>query len=89
MSRAKLDETLQRVRAELASGEPLSPERRAALEELLDEVEPLIAEENEPGEEHEALPDRLREATEHFEESHPQLTMAVGAVADALARMGI
>jgi hypothetical protein len=32
---------------------------------------------------------KLREAEAHFEESHPNLTIAVGAVADALAKLGI
>ena len=36
-----------------------------------------------------SLIDRLRAATEHFEESHPDLTAVTGRIADLLARMGI
>ena len=32
---------------------------------------------------------RLQDATSQFEESHPRLTLAIGAVAEALARLGI
>jgi hypothetical protein len=35
------------------------------------------------------LVERLREAVDEFEESHPALTEAVGRVVDALAKMGI
>jgi uncharacterized coiled-coil DUF342 family protein len=35
------------------------------------------------------LGDRLGEAVERFEESHPRLASAMGAVIDQLARMGI
>ncbi len=36
-----------------------------------------------------SLADRLQEATSHFEETHPRLTLAIGAVAEALSRLGI
>ena len=40
-----------------------------------------------------ALPVRfdacLEQSTERFEETHPNLTLAIGAVADALSRLGI
>jgi hypothetical protein len=36
-----------------------------------------------------SIADRLQEATSQFEESHPRLTLAIGAVAEALARIGI
>jgi hypothetical protein len=37
----------------------------------------------------ESLADRLQDATSHFEQTHPRLTLAIGAVAEALARLGI
>ena len=36
-----------------------------------------------------SLSDRLKETTEDLEKSHPRLTLAIGAVADALSRLGI
>ena len=36
-----------------------------------------------------SLGDRLRESLEHFGESHPTMTSAVGRVLDALSNMGI
>ena len=35
------------------------------------------------------LADRLQEATDQFEQTHPRLTLAIGAVAEALSRLGI
>jgi hypothetical protein len=33
--------------------------------------------------------ERLKESVQHFEASHPSLTLAVGRVIDALSNMGI
>ena len=41
------------------------------------------------GERFEEGKERLRETVEHFEDTHPALTEAVGRVLDALAKMGI
>ena len=43
----------------------------------------------EPPPTHRALLDRLRAATERFEESHPDLTAVTNRIADLLSRMGI
>jgi hypothetical protein len=88
MPRRALNETVRGLRSELASGAPLSAEQRAALDTLLREIEPLLAEDA-ADDEHGPLVTRLRNASEGFEESHPNLTLAVGAVADALSRMGL
>ena len=73
----------------LATGKPLTAEQRGALDGLLDEVETLLDESAEAEPDPDSLAERIREAGVNFEESHPNLTAAVGAVADALARLGI
>jgi hypothetical protein len=41
------------------------------------------------GRPHSSLIERLRQARQHFEESHPTLTAAMGRVADTLSNLGI
>jgi len=93
----------QQLRAQLASlhqaladaqsddsegGARVGPEARELLEAVMRDIQRLLdVEERE--EEPEGLVDRLREAVEDFEESHPTLSEAAGRVIDALARMGI
>jgi hypothetical protein len=86
--RRALHEHLEALRTEMRTSASLSGADRARLEELLGEVR-RHAEDDSPEEEPNTVAERLREATAHFEESHPKLTMAVGAVAEALSRLGI
>jgi hypothetical protein len=85
--RHALGERLEALRAEMRASASLSKADRARLEELLGEVR-RHAEDDDPEDEPQSLADRLQEATAHFEESHPNLTLAVGAVAEALSRLG-
>jgi hypothetical protein len=81
-----LSERLDQLRRELAASASLAPEDRKRLEQLIADVRDHIElERHEPH----SLADRLQDATSHFEETHPRLTLAIGAVAEALARLGI
>jgi hypothetical protein len=83
----RLREDLRRL-DELARSSALDPAARARLAEIARDIEALL-DEGEAGETRESLVERLRSAAEHFEESHPSLTAAVGRIADALAALGI
>jgi predicted nucleic acid-binding Zn-ribbon protein len=84
-TRRALNERLDQLRSELASSS-LSAGERARLEKLIGDVREHIEQERlEP----QSLADRLQEAIAEFEETHPRLTLAIGSVADALARLGI
>ena len=87
MPRNALREHLRQLHHELSQAEELDPEARALLAEVSEEIERLLGEE-EPGP-GEALAERLREAAERFEQSHPALTAVVGRLANALANLGI
>jgi Domain of unknown function (DUF4404) len=79
-------ESLEQLRAELAASRSLSAAERERLERLIADVhEHVDLERDEPH----SLTDRLQEATSQLEESHPLLTQAIGAVAEALSRLGI
>jgi ElaB/YqjD/DUF883 family membrane-anchored ribosome-binding protein len=84
--RSAVSESLDQLRAELAASASLSPAERERLERLIADVrEHVELERHAP----QSLADRLQEATGQFEQTHPRLTLAIGAVAEALARIGI
>lgn len=88
--REQLRETVGRLREELASGEPLDAGERQILEKTLAEVAGVLEVEGEGDEEHySTLVGALRDAAVRFEQTHPKLTFAIGAVADSLARLGV
>ena len=62
---------------------------RELLENLAADIDNLLEHRENSEHEPQTLVHRLHEATSHFEQSHPSLTFAIGAVADALARLGI
>ena len=90
MDKQHLQERLQRLHAELQQVESVDPRGRKALEQLSADIHELL----EGSGEHERhkynkLGDRLRDSVEHFETSHPKVTMLMGQVIDMLAKMGI
>ena len=89
VERDELRKTLARLHEELRGGQRLDAEARELLETLARDIERLLHPGPREPEALEALAQRLGEAIERFEESHPALTAAVNRVADALARMGI
>jgi len=86
MPERELRENLESLQQQLAGDPPLDPEARNQLADLAREIEAVLGD---GPSEAPSLIDRLRAATEHFEESHPDLTAVTGRIADLLARMGI
>jgi hypothetical protein len=86
----QLREDLERLHEELNHGAAVDPESRRLLAELANDIESLLERsKNDAATADASLAQRLRDATERFEESHPDLTAVVGRIADMLARMGI
>jgi CII-binding regulator of phage lambda lysogenization HflD len=81
-----LREDLEKLRSELREGPELDETTRELLAALAHEIEETI---ERSGDAEETLGDRLRAATERFEESHPSLTAVVGRLADMLSGVGI
>lgn len=87
MPEKELRRRLEELHHELAEvGQ--SGEIDADLEKLLAEIRTDIETVMERSEET-SLADRLGEAVERFEASHPRLASAMGAVIDQLARIGV
>ncbi len=81
-----LRDDLEKLRRELQHGPALDADTRALLAGLAHEIEEAI---ERSGVAEHTLGDRLRAATERFEESHPSLTAVVGRLADLLSGVGI
>ena len=87
MPQRALRDELEHLHRELSESPSLDPEARALLAEVAADIERLLA--DDAGGSGAPLADRLRAATERFEETHPKLTTVVGRLADALANLGI
>lgn len=84
----KLRTTVNELEAELAGLSEVNEETRAVLEEAVKEIQDALHKQPEEIA-HQTLSDRLRDATEGFEASHPTLFGIVSRTIDALGQMGI
>jgi len=88
MPERHLREMLEQVHAELQKAGNIDEKSRDLLRAVMDDIRTIV-EPTEGAARPEPIGQRLREAVDAFEESHPALTEAVGRVVDALAKMGI
>lgn len=89
MPEQHLRQMLEQLHTELQSADTIDERSRELLRSVLGDIEDLLERKQERGTPPESIVERLREAVGTFEKTHPTLTSAIGAVADALARMGI
>ena len=81
---------LKELHAELVRTGSLSEDDRKLVKQLQDDIQELLARsEHVPGQGYHSLLERLQDATQRFEVSHPELTAVIGRVADSLSNMGI
>jgi hypothetical protein len=88
MSQEELKELLSKVHNELAGIEDLDDEAKSLLGTVMSDLQGVLGESSTVDESHGFI-DRFRDATQDFEEDHPQLTDAIGQVVTALSRLGI
>jgi len=86
MDKAHLKALLNELHAELSQAENLDESSASLLRELQSDIETVL-EDRDAGGESQSLTDRLSEAVDRFEESHPSLTVQLARVAEALARI--
>jgi len=89
MERRELERSIKHLRSELGAGQPLSEGDRKLLEGILTDAAAVLEREPSDIEGSSGLTERVREAAVRLEGSHPELTRAIGAIADVLSRMGI
>jgi len=80
-----LHETLQNLHSELQQAQPANDQSRTVIHGLTENVQGALASPTE----HHTLRGQLEDAIEHLETDHPQLTLAIGAVLDNLAAVGL
>lgn len=89
MDKQQLHTRLEQLHSELQQIESVDESEQQLLQTLISDIKKLT----EAGEGDDTLPARLgeglKEGIELFEASHPQATMLMGQVIDALAKMGI
>ena len=84
--RETLDETLKDLHDQLGSIEDLDDERIEMLRNAVAEIQATLDEQHVSSA---GLAQRLQEATQQFNSSHPVLTNTVGRIADLLSQLGI
>jgi hypothetical protein len=90
MGNDRLQSTLRQLHDELTQAEGVDPETLARLQALTDEIELALARRGtESPADVEPHASGLKDLLLKFEADHPQLSVAAGRVADALAAMGI
>lgn len=92
MEKRELRQRLEELHRELQEAEPIDPAAHELLRKVMEDIQrqlEAVERDSEVDAEPESLIDRLRDAVNDFEESHPSLTDAAGRVIDTLARIGI
>jgi hypothetical protein len=90
MGNERLRLTLRQLHDELAQAEDVDAETLARLRTLTDDIERALEKrERQSAADVEAHTSGLKDLLLKFEADHPQLSVAAGRVADALAAMGI
>jgi DNA-binding transcriptional ArsR family regulator len=86
MDKAHLKELLEELHTELTKTNDLDPGAAELLRNLRADIEALLEETpDEPH--HQSVADRLSEAVEKFEESHPSLTLHLTRLSEAIGRI--
>jgi hypothetical protein len=88
MEKKRLLESLDALRAEVAQSQQVDPQMLAELRRLTDEIRRSPVEAMASAEKTAEGPRGLKDLLLSFEADHPQLSVSVGKVADALAAMG-
>jgi hypothetical protein len=88
MDKQRLLELLDALRADVAGSGDVDPAMLAELRRLTDEIRQSEKKQTAPTNPSGSAPSGLKRLLLHFEADHPQLSVSVGKVADALAAMG-
>ena len=88
MDKEQLKRMLAQVNNELSNAESIDPDRRKSLQRIADEIQQAL------DSEHDnrgliQLAARLKLEVKNVEANHPNLTMSVGELVDALSKIGV
>ncbi len=85
----RLRSTLDELRSQLDELRQRDPQVADHLEATIAEAESTLAGKAKPAEQHASITQQLSDAVRDYEASHPALAGNLGAIIDALGRMGI
>ena len=88
MNKKQLHEKLQQLHAELDQVE-CSDNQREILQKVANDIQVLLARQDEGAEHYRDLGERLKEAVAQLEASHPEATLRIRQMIDQLAYLGI
>ena len=88
-TREQLQATLKELEEELASLDTLDAETRQMLEDAAREIHEKLDKNGIRPQPSDSVANRLRDAIDSFESSHPTLTGILSRITDALAQLGI
>ncbi len=90
MNDQDLRSLLERLHAEIERNEPLDDQERALLQHLSADIRDLLdRSEFGAAQADQSMIDRLEESIEHYEVTHPDLTMLLGKLLAILSNAGI
>ena len=88
MQRDSIRELVEALDQELAKNRQLSPQDRKMLEGLRVELNVALSHSGKPALEQTGIVEKVREAAEHLEASHPDSTAVLMRMMDSLVKMG-
>lgn len=89
MDKQELHENLERLHAELNRAESSDSNQREILQQVVTDIQKMLAQQEETTEQYGGLGERLKEAVAQLEASHPEATLRMRQVIDQLSYMGI
>jgi hypothetical protein len=89
MNDQNLREELEKLQKELEQTEVTDEAGRQRLRHLKADIQTLLERSDEEKDTDESMLERFQEAIEHFEETHPELTMTISQMMTILSNAGI
>jgi hypothetical protein len=89
MDKQELHEKLERLHTELKRAESSDSNQREILQQVVTDIQKMLARQGEATEHYRGLGERLKEAVAQLEASHPEATLRMRQVIDQLSYMGI
>ena len=90
MDKQEFREQIQRLHEQLHRLESTDESQQELLQQLKGDIQAILEHKEEYERHHyDSLGKRLKEAIEKIEASHPNVTLLMGQIADALAKIGI
>jgi DNA repair exonuclease SbcCD ATPase subunit len=89
MVKEQLHERLRELHAQLQQLESVDEPDRKLLQQLSADIQELLEQQRDEPRQYRRLGERLTETVERLEASHPNLSLLMGQMADALSKMGI